>query len=493
MDEISSDELYEGLLAHGLFTEKLPPVFTAEEFYHYSLGLKQPFSKRDYGFIFYESMRNTNAPRALGVPNPIGYQNLCRILSDNWPRIQTHFHKHTDEDDFKISRIHIRKRKNTKSLFKMNYQNWEDDDSPVTNILLGKRYIVHADISTCFPSMYSHALCWALVGKPYAKENRDESLWFNKIDHRCMETKSGETHGFLIGPHTSNLLSEIILTVVDSKLSTQWEYIRNIDDYSCFVSSYDDAQRFLTDLSAYLRQFDLTLNHKKTTIEKLPAASTNEWVRKLSTYSFVSRFGKVDYKGAQAYLDYSLNLMASNEDNSAILNYAIKVLGKKDLTMNAKHYCLKTLLHISVIYPYLLPLLEEHVFTPFQAERDDVMKFASFIYRDGLAQKNYEAIVYAIYYSLKYEFDIGELHFEDAIESDSCMYKMFAYLYYWKRNDENAIKAFRKHAKDLSVNDFEQNWIFVYEAMPAEQLKDEWKPMKKAEISFIKDEYRGVK
>ena len=27
--------------------------------------------------------------------------------------------------------------------------------------------------------------------------------------------RNGETHGLLIGPHTSNLLSEIILTVVE--------------------------------------------------------------------------------------------------------------------------------------------------------------------------------------------------------------------------------------------------------------------------------------
>lgn len=32
MDEISSDELYEGLLSYGLFADKLPPVFTGENF-----------------------------------------------------------------------------------------------------------------------------------------------------------------------------------------------------------------------------------------------------------------------------------------------------------------------------------------------------------------------------------------------------------------------------------------------------------------------------
>lgn len=31
-NELSTSQIYEGLLAHGLFTEKLPPVFTAKEF-----------------------------------------------------------------------------------------------------------------------------------------------------------------------------------------------------------------------------------------------------------------------------------------------------------------------------------------------------------------------------------------------------------------------------------------------------------------------------
>jgi hypothetical protein len=29
MDEISSDELFDGLLGYGLFAEKIPPIFTA--------------------------------------------------------------------------------------------------------------------------------------------------------------------------------------------------------------------------------------------------------------------------------------------------------------------------------------------------------------------------------------------------------------------------------------------------------------------------------
>lgn len=492
LDEITADELYEGLLAYGLFTEKLPPIFTSEEFYQYTLNLQQPFSKKDHGFVFFESMRDINIPRALGIPNPMAYQQLCASLRDSWAEIQSHFHAQTDADNHKISRIHIRKRKGTKALFKMNYQNWRVDDSPVPDILIGKHYAINADISTCFPSMYSHSLCWALVGKAYAKEHREESLWFNAIDHRCMELKSGETHGFLIGPHASNLLSEIILTVVDHQLSSKWKFIRNIDDYTCFVDSYAQAQQFLTELSAQLRTFDLPLNHKKTKIEELPVASTKHWVRQLNAFDFSTPYGKVDYKRAQAYLDAAVGLMAENGNNSAILNYAIKVLAKKELTDNAKQYCLKTILHMAAIYPYLIPLLEDYVFQPFDASSEIIKNFSQIIYSSALEQENYEAIIYSLYFSLKYDFDIPQLNYTDAISKDSCLFKLFTWLYCVRKGDQAAIKALKRHAKAFPDDEFDQNWVFIYEALPAEQLKDDWKPMKRAGISFVKPEFRSA-
>ena len=54
MDEISSDELYEGLLSYGIFADKLPPIFTGENFFQYVSTLQQPFSaKAEHGFIFF--------------------------------------------------------------------------------------------------------------------------------------------------------------------------------------------------------------------------------------------------------------------------------------------------------------------------------------------------------------------------------------------------------------------------------------------------------
>ena len=493
LDEISAEELYEGLLAYGLFSEKLPPLFTSESFYHYSLDLKQSFSKKEHDYVFFESMRDINIPRAIGIPNPMAYQRLCASLRDNWQEIKEHFHNQTDVDTYKTSRIHIRKREGTKSLFKMNYQNWRVDDSPVPDILIGKRYVVSADISTCFPSIYTHSLCWALVGKNKSKECREKSLWYNELDHRCMNVKSGETHGLLIGPHASNLLSEIILTVIDKNLRSKWDYIRNIDDYTCYVETYAEAQRFLTDLSAQLRCFDLPLNHKKTKIEELPIASTKHWVRQLNAFDFSTSRGKVDYKRTQAYLDVAVSLMADNGENSAILNYAIKVLAKKELTYNAKQYFLKTILHLAVIYPYLISLLEDYVFSPLNASYDMISKFAQITYNKALAQENYEALIYAIYYSLRYDFDIKEIRSDHAISKDSCLFKLFMLLYFERRNDKDVIKALKEHAKTFAEDEFDRNWIFIYEALSFGQLTDEWKTMKKAKVSFIKPEFRSIK
>ena len=51
----------------------------------------------------------------------------------------------------------------------MNYDNWRDDGSPEEDIMLGKKYLVKVDISQCFPSIYTHAIPWALVTKEVAK------------------------------------------------------------------------------------------------------------------------------------------------------------------------------------------------------------------------------------------------------------------------------------------------------------------------------------
>ena len=190
-------------------------------------------------------------------------------------------------------------------------------------------------------------------------------------------------------------------------------------------------------------------------------------------------------------MELALGLMSNNENNAAILNYAIKVLAKQELTKNASQYCLRTLQHFAVIYPYLIPLLDEYVFKPFGAVSKDIEKFSNIIFNEALKDNNYEALIYVIYFSRKYDFDLKGKLVDRAINTDSCLLKCFVWCYYNKRQDKTAIGLLRDHAKQLQKTAMDEYWLFVYEALSQSDLNGDWKPMKEAGVSFIKEEFRN--
>ena len=486
MNEFTTDSIYKGLLAQGLFCEKLPPVFSSESFFHYCESLTTHFEDKPKKYVSFSSMRNINVPRQFGIPNPMAYQRLCRCLADNWSHLIRHFDAKTSSQNYKVSRIHVRKLHGSERIFKMSYNNWMADGSPEPDLLIGAKFLVKADIATCFPSMYTHALPWALVGKSVAKNNRVKSEWFNQIDHFATQIKDGETHGFLIGPDTSNVLSEIILTCVDFELVGQgWKFIRNIDDYSCFVSSYEEGQRFLVELNKQLRSYDLLLNHKKTEILQLPIAAVEQWVRQINSVDTLSKNAKMNYLQVRAYIDQAIELMKSNKNDAAILNYAIKVLKNKRLTDNARLYCYKTFMHLAIIYPYLVPLLEMNVFKAYRVKRSDIMLFTQHLFDISIKLHNFESAYFAIYYAIKGGFTLNNLTSDIAIKTEDCLVLLFAYKYFEKNGDIKSVKALKKHARMLKKNDFDDFWIFVYEILPKSDLPGDWKPMKGNGITFL--------
>lgn len=286
---LSPDEAYEGLLSYGMFSDNLPSFLQSIDFFDWCTKQKEPtFQKEETTPVYYESIRNINIPRILTIPNPIAYRNLCFNLKNNWSDILLHFQTHTDSQGWKVSRIHIRKTKENKKilvmgkydtlrvinrqtdkeqLFDMGYSDHKEDDDPLLKFKIEARFQAHADISNCFGSIYTHSLTWAIGGKANAKAKRN-GFWYNDLDTLLMNTNNGETHGILIGAHAYNLVSEIVLVVVDNYLVKKgYKFIRHIDDYICLTENYETAENFLADLSNELRKYGLILNGKKVSIK----------------------------------------------------------------------------------------------------------------------------------------------------------------------------------------------------------------------------------
>lgn len=510
MKEITEKELFEGLLGHGMFAKKMPPFLTSELFFDFCLKKQDSFfEKKEKGFVQYENMRNINVPRALAIPNPIAYRNLCHVLSGNWEHLLKHFEDKTKGQHFKVSRIHIRKLDNSKTLleigyedeeetelsidkkhlFEMNHKNFYTDDYPEPELLIGKHFIAKVDISNCFPSIYTHSIPWALVGKENSKKHRGDKEWFNQIDKFTRNLKDAETHGLLIGPHASNLLSEIILVSVDDVMYKKgYSYIRNIDDYSFYAKTHQEAEKFIVNLAAELKKLSLTLNHKKTEILRLPLASTEHWVREINTFIFTNGDSPLKLSEVRSYLDIALHLMQKNKENSAIVNYVVKVLSKKKLTNNAKSYYLKTIHHLVLIYPYLIHLLEDNIFKPFDVEIDEIKKITLNIYKIGQERNLSEAKSYALYFAIKYQFSIEQSLYEESENNRDCVFMLLSYLYEKKHNASmDNLKRYSKLALEISENEMDQYWLFVYEVLPKSKLKSYWNTMKENKVSFIKD------
>lgn len=496
MLDISSDELLEGLLGYGLFADKLPDVFTSEPFYQYYKSKGKPkFDKKGHDYVRYESIRDTNIPRPLGIPNPFAYANLCNEMSNNWDRLQSFFDVETNTHTYKLSRIHIRKMVSGKHLFEMNYKHFEKDGTPEQKIIIPAKFHVAADISNCFPSMYSHSIPWALIGKPTSKTTKDDKTkWYNILDFYLRTIKCDETNGMLIGPHSSNVFSEIILTKIDNILYQKgYQFTRHIDDYSCFVGSYEGAERFILDLSAELKAFDLSLNAKKTKITTLPQPSNNKWVRKLNNFYIGHKYTKdnkqiFELKRLSAYLDIVIDAAVQN-NNSAVVNYAMKVIAKKHLGKDALSLYIDQINHLLLLYPYLVRLIDVCVFDAFKCIDDVKVSFMENIYDVGNKKCTYEACSYAILWALKYNITLNKNYVDDAIKSGDCVFMLMAFLLAKKSKNKAGLKLLKNEARRLMIDDCDRYWIFIYESLPQSDLTGEFKAIKTQKVSFVKNEY----
>lgn len=499
MDEISAEDLYEGLLGRGLFADKLPPMFTSEPFMRFWAERKQGCKEVRSDWISFSYIRNVGIKRDFGIPSPFAYEKLVRHISAYWDEIRLVLRDCTRGHPYRISRIHIRKRKDTNSLFSMNYHCWPIEEDPLPALMIGNRFVVNCDISRCFPSIYTHALDWAILGKERAKENTHGKvcLWSHNLDGYAMSTTNGETHGLLVGPHASNLLSELILTRVDKELFKKgYRFLRRIDDYCCYVDSEAQGRSFILDLEAELHVYGLSTNQKKTKVRKLPLAMAEDWVTVLKNN--VPSGDAVRKKDVERFIDTAIAIMGES-DNSSTLSYAFGVLSGLPMDYWAREYYGDISLHLAYALPYLLPFLEERVIEAAKIPTDRIKTFANLLYHKSLEERDYLSAAYAVYYAMRYDFEIDELSTQTGttslLKADDCILCTCALEYSRRRCLPILRDSLTEHALELAKDegDFQRNWLFAYEALSVRQMpafaNGAWRAIKRKRISFIDRAY----
>ena len=494
-EKLKPDDVFTGLLDYGLFADKVPPCFNSKglaEFVDEKMGTRlDNIEKYNHDYMRYEALRDSNIPRHLGIPHPEAYAIQSIVIKNHWKTIAEHCNKPHQV----FSRLYVRHVGDGR-IFKMNYKDPERyiQEEDEQNWMSHAQFIVEADIATCFPSIYTHSIPWALHSVSEAKQQQGPELIGNLLDKCTRQTRDKQTNGLLIGPHASNIISEIILTEIDFRLQKEGysKVKRYIDDYRFYAKSFEEAEHFIKQLSLELRTYEMTLNEKKTKILSLPRPSSENWVSILSRHPLPEENKEVKFTHIRLFLDRALSC-AQAIDKSTPLNYAIKMLAKtytpsdpsdtnaphpRNLNPRAKRMYTQEAINLALSYPYLAPILDEYVFTPYwhKGIENKIIDFVTSLINIGLKKLYPDVLSHAIFIALKYNLKIklSDSELTKIVNLDDCVANVLLLEYSKKNNRQKVERAIKRKAKKLKECDKrigDKHWLLIYQVWSVDELR----------------------
>ncbi len=205
----------------------------------------------------YSLAKASGLRRRLSVPNPIPHLLLCDFLASRWKDLRAH-RRASAISLSKPVRDRQRKRAVVPAL------PFEELPTVRATNRSNARYVVLTDLSEFYPSLYTHSVPWAIHGKATAKAQRgNPNLYGNKLDALLRMAQDQQTVGIPIGPDTSLVVAEIVLSAIDQELTKSVANIRGLrysDDFELYSPDPSAAEGGIAALQQTLLEFELRLN-----------------------------------------------------------------------------------------------------------------------------------------------------------------------------------------------------------------------------------------
>lgn len=227
--------------------------------------------------------------RSLAIPHPTAFYRTAKLIADHWKMISEHcaaskLSLGAPIDDGTFRAIKMRD---------------GFDARPLRRAVdrAGARFLLRADLAEFYPTLYTHTIPWALHGKPTAKGNKGritanpKGLLGNDLDYHCRRANSNHTKGLAIGPDTSYVIAESVLSACDCELAAKLPEVRGFriyDDYELCCDTFEAAENALATLQGVLALYELGLNPRKTEIRQLPDRLGDDFVTFLNRFSFAT-------------------------------------------------------------------------------------------------------------------------------------------------------------------------------------------------------------
>lgn len=311
-------------LRRGFLPREVPPSFTTQSFA--AVVAKIPNKPDEISLpVRFNIARAGGTRRPTEIPNPFAQEAITQVCADNWTQLQ----RITALSPISLSRPV--KKSHYRSLSAIG--NRRGRAAEIVARMPGGRVTLRTDISQFYPSIYTHAVDWAVRGKSNAKrlKNKPYDHPGPALDRLLRNSRDQQTVGISIGPDTSWLIAELLLARVDSKMSSNKGFgdwvkahsYRYGDDMTVFAKSRDQAEDILGEYEIALSNFELSLNPLKVEIVDGLAPPESPWVSRLRQMRY--RADSEPLLAADIVDIFGVALDLSRENPTAgVLSYAIK-------------------------------------------------------------------------------------------------------------------------------------------------------------------------
>lgn len=393
------------ILGRGYFPKELPPPFNTKSFgvfaetapIAFGLDTTKKGSKNNLTSrpAVHNLARTGTLRRKLTIPNPVNQYQVARAIAERWAELKSACAK----SPFSLTTPLYRKHDTRAIVVKHPF-----DAIPIARARsrVASRYLLATDLSQFYPSVYTHSIPWALHTKSVAKARpQDYSLLGNVVDLAIRNGQDRQTIGIPIGPDTSLVIAETILSSVDIQLkgAITKRGFRYIDDIACGFRTVAEAEETLGLLQHLVGDLQLQLNPRKTRITDLPSELEASWVPHLRLFAFRSSSPGVQQTDLLSYFGRAFELAASHREE-AILRYSVQRL--RSVSIFEKNWALyeSLLLQCLSVEPGTAPavigeLYKYHVLMPLDRAR--ITESLQQLIEDHAPQHHGSEVVWALW------------------------------------------------------------------------------------------------
>lgn len=308
------------LLEKGYFPSQLPPPFTTSDLVRVIDRVERGWEKGPQDSRWckpehFSVIRNGHKRRTTSIANPLSQVLLVKSIDRYWSQLSKSL-----RSSLAVSRPRIDSTGQRATPMVPMQELYEHKIARSG----GYKFILRTDIARFFPTIYTHAIPWAVHGKAIAKKNSKkltDAFFGNVLDKAIRDGQDGQTIGIPIGPDTSHIIAEVVVSAVDrefvSRCGRRPEGFRYVDDYFLFFESQREAEKALAELSVAMQAFQLELNFDKTRVLAVDAISDDFWTQKIRSVEISSDAGK-QRSDLNHFFDYALDLARQNDGDSVM-------------------------------------------------------------------------------------------------------------------------------------------------------------------------------